>query len=460
MKRVSNYNIYLQMKDQKKRYLLVQGYRGSFDIVDETIAELLQNGETDSACLDEISEANQKILEKRGYITNLSKDKEQAVISKVSETLNNISRKNMCITIMPTYNCNFRCEYCFEQNLLEKGQKWLSKQMDKETVDAIFIQLEKYKEEGNKIGSVYLFGGEPLLRTNRKVVEYICQKCREQSIPISCISNGYDLDKYIDLLKEYQFQRIQITIDGIGSEHDKRRYLTGGQGTYERIMKNISQALDNGVNILLRTNVNQKNVKSMKELIEEYQKRGWVDNPNFKYYFKSTLQCYESAETVYSEIEIMEELSSCLGKDIDKFQYNTIYQGLATSIRDMVKNNRIAPLRSGYCGANTGMYTIDPFGDIYPCWDVLAEPESRIGKVNINKGEFELNSNHDLWKGRTVDKIEDCKSCKYMLFCGGGCSAQAQIMNDDMNKVFCDGFTQIFDEVAVAVCEQHLLEEK
>jgi uncharacterized protein len=103
------------------------------------------------------------------------------------------------------------------------------------------------------------------------------------------------------------------------------------------------------------------------------------------------------------------------------------------------------------------MYTIDPFGDIYPCWDVLSEEECRIGKVDTEKGRFVLNEHEAEWKGRRVDRIEDCKKCRHMLFCGGGCSAQAKVINSDINKVFCDDFETIFNEVAVRVCEEHLL---
>lgn len=106
------------------------------------------------------------------------------------------------------------------------------------------------------------------------------------------------------------------------------------------------------------------------------------------------------------------------------------------------------------------MYTIDPFGDIYPCWDVLSEESERIGYVNNETDEFVFNENHDRWKCRTVDKIPDCKECPYLLFCGGGCAAQAKVMHNDINKVFCDGFQKVFDQVATEVCEKIIQENE
>ncbi len=456
MSRVSNYNIYLKMKKQIGKYLVIQGYRGSFDVIDESIAEILERAEKDSSLLDSISPENKEILSKRGYITDLSEEEEYKFIEKLSHALNAVDRKNILITLMPTYNCNFRCEYCFERELFTKGEELLSEKMSKELVDAVFNQIKKYKDEGLKVSTIYFFGGEPLLRTNKDIVTYICEKSKEEELNLGCVTNGYDLDKYVDLIDEYGFKHVQITIDGIKEEHDKRRYLAGGQGTYDKITANIDLALEKGIPISLRTNVNKKNIEAIDELIEEYKKQGWTEKKNFSYYFKTTLKCYEEVGNALSDVELMNQLTTYFGEDASRFRFNSIYNGVADKLNYMLKNNGFAPMRSGFCGANTGMYTVDPFGDIYACWDVLQEEDCKIGKVDIEKGEFVLNDIHDEWKDRTVDRIDDCKKCKYMLFCGGGCSAQARVMNNDMNKVFCDDYSLLFDEVAVDVCEKFL----
>ncbi|MCR5137625.1 MAG: 4Fe-4S cluster-binding domain-containing protein [Oscillospiraceae bacterium] len=67
------------------------------------------------------------------------------------------------LMILPTYNCNFRCPYCFERHRLSRGQEWLCKTMSEEMVDAIFKAVEKEKARGVKAGSCTLYGGEPFL---------------------------------------------------------------------------------------------------------------------------------------------------------------------------------------------------------------------------------------------------------------------------------------------------------
>jgi uncharacterized protein len=455
MFRVSDYNIYLPLNDSDD-YLIVQGAKGSFDIVDKGTVETLQADGREIENRDRISQENFDILIKRGYITEDNEDEEFKFIEKLSQAINVHGRKSINLTILPTYNCNFRCEYCFERNLQKKGAEWLKKKISSEIVDAVFLQLDDYQKQGLKLEGIYLFGGEPLLKGNRDIVDYICQKANEYELAISCISNGYDLHAYIDLIKKYTFQQVQITVDGIGREHDSRRYLVGGQPTYERIMENIEQALAEGINIVLRTNVNKKNISEMQKLIDIYKEKGWLAKSNFRYYFKSTLKCYDEIGDAYSDVELMKELAKSYDGSIEKFRFNSIYNGISDKLTYMLKNNTFAPLRSGYCGANMGMYTVDPFGDIYPCWDVLTEDDDIIGKVDVDTGRFVFNKNHDKWKARTVDRIEDCKRCKYLFFCGGGCAAQAKIVNHDMNKAYCDDFQILFNQVATEVCEEFL----
>lgn len=459
MYRVSEYNIYIPMK-KSNDYLLVQGARGAFDIVNADIVNALKNFDSDSYEDDMTLVENFDTLVKRGYITNLTPDEEFSFISKLSQTINKKGRNNMSITLLPTYNCNFRCEYCFEKNLQNNGAKWLGKQMSLELVDAIFEALHKYSENGFRVDSVYLFGGEPLLKNNMPIIDRICAKATELRVPIICISNGYSLNEYVEIVNRYNWKYIQITVDGIGEEHDKRRFLVGGQPTYDVIIKNVDEALKKGARIVIRSNINKKNIAGIKKLIDFYKDKGWLEMPNFRYYFKSTMQCYDEIADSYSDVELMKELSEIYGEDnVNKFQFNSVYQGLANRIRHMLENNTFAPLRSGYCGANMGMYTIDPFGDIYPCWDVLSDKSEIIGTVDVHNKNFLFNENNERWKGRTVDKLSKCQKCPYMLFCGGGCAAQAKVLHNDMNMVFCDNFQMLFDEAARDVCEDFLAKQ-
>ena len=35
-----------------------------------------------------------------------------AFVEKISLAMNTVARRGISVTLLPTYNCNFRCEYC------------------------------------------------------------------------------------------------------------------------------------------------------------------------------------------------------------------------------------------------------------------------------------------------------------------------------------------------------------
>lgn len=272
----------------------------------------------------------------------------------------------------------------------EKGQKWMNTIMSKEIVDAIFSQAKKYLDDGKTISNLILFGGEPLLKSNLSIVSYIIKKYEALKIPISTITNVYSIDCYSEFLNKNNLGYLQITLDGKKESHNSRRYLTGGQPTYDKICKNIKLALDKGVEVTVRSNVNKKNFDKIKGLIDMYLSKGWMNYKNFHYYFKSTHECYEVEENVLTDVQLMKKLSEYYD-GVEKYTYNTIYTYISTNISNMITKKGYAPFKSGYCGANNGMYTVDSYGDIYSCWDVLGDKKQVIRTLEIDSGRFKFN---------------------------------------------------------------------
>lgn len=455
--RTSKYNLYFPLSNSKES-LIIQGIYGSFDVVENQLVDLLKE--------EKFEEISQKYKEqgvfnrllKRGYITTKSEEDELSFIQLLCEKMLEKSQKNIHITFVLTYNCNFRCEYCCERFVQNKGKSVLEKCFTTELVDAVFSKIKKFNTEGKRVEGITLFGGEPLLPKNESIVRYICEKASGLNIPIYCISNGYFLKQFVPILKEFDIKKVQITLDGNETEHDKRRFLASGQGTYKTIIDNIDYALQHNINISVRTNVNKKNIDQMESLINLYKDYGWTGYSNFSYYFKSTMPCYEELEDVCSDVELFKEIKRVFGEqDINKFQFNSVYSYLSRSLKNMLESKGFAPLRSAYCGAIAGLYDIDAFGDIYACNDTLTDGNCVIGKVDVQNGEFILNSNHDIWKKRSVATMPKCKKCPYLLFCGGGCAGQARLSGKEgINSSYCMDFQTIFRHVATEVCEEFL----
>ena len=131
------------------------------------------------------------------------------------------------------------------------------------------VYEDKYGKTNDDI-RITIMGGEPLLKCNIKTVEYIFKQAKKREYSIDIVSNGVDLNYYIDLFNEYKdtLNHIQITVDGIKEIHDKRRIFHDGRGSFDLIMKNMKLAIENDILIILRVNVDDTNINELPDLAD------------------------------------------------------------------------------------------------------------------------------------------------------------------------------------------------
>lgn len=159
-------------------------------------------------------------LKERKYIFDSDKDYNKFLF-ELNERINDAEKNSPpCFLVVPTYNCNLRCTYCYERtykidNIKEENLlQIVDKQFD--IIDSI---VEKYKDNNfrhynSRDIRITIMGGEPLLKVNKHIIEYIFNKVKERGYSIDIITNGVDLDSFIDLLSQECLDHIQITLDG------------------------------------------------------------------------------------------------------------------------------------------------------------------------------------------------------------------------------------------------------
>lgn len=118
-----------------------------------------------------------------------------------------------------------------------------------ERIDKI---IEEYESKYSKIESdirITIMVIEPLLKPNLKVVAHILKSTKERRFTADVVSNGVDLNSYIDLFNEYKdtLKHIQITVDSVKEIHDKRRISHDKRGSFEVIMNNIKLVTQNSI---------------------------------------------------------------------------------------------------------------------------------------------------------------------------------------------------------------------
>jgi len=180
----------------------------------------------------------------------------------------------------PTSRCNLKCSHCFYHDSLNKKFNELS-------VD----EIDKITKTMDPILSLILTGGEPYLRHDLdKIVKIFYENTK---VPIITIpSNGWYLskmDKQITNMMEwcpYLTLNQQISIDGIGADHDLIRMdkqVVGSDNSFERAIKTIHhlkklQKTYNRINIGIIITFTSQNQKKFKDIIKEIHSLVEPDN--------------------------------------------------------------------------------------------------------------------------------------------------------------------------------------
>lgn len=160
--RPSFYNINIKLDKSKDYDFIANGHTGALDLIHKETLKSLKEKD-----LRSISDDTLKLLKKRGYLTERTPLEERKYVNAIVETVNikRNNKKHASYMFVVSNNCNFRCSYCFENQISEKGENWSKSTFTKEMVDKAYkamLEIEPKREKHSN--SIYLYGGEPLLK--------------------------------------------------------------------------------------------------------------------------------------------------------------------------------------------------------------------------------------------------------------------------------------------------------
>ncbi len=394
--------IFVDIQDNKK--LLINSLTGTMDEIDAPIYETLSKWQ---ACEDIVAENDLEAellsnLQSRGYLVNNSEEeiaKKNEILRVLRKNHLQMQKEQRAIVFVMTYDCNFRCPYCFE------GDAYLKEEVI--TTEQIDIAL---KLAGDGVEEISIFGGEPFLPKTIPALEHLFNKAPDKAYQI--FTNGYYLTEFLDLLLSVNISQVVITLDGSEESHNSRRFLANGKPTFKKIMDGVEKCLESGIHIRIRMNLDKNNydegISLREKLLDKFS--GYEDNLSFEL---ATL-----LENSHDErIDIITEvyLSDIKYSFTDRERINNFITKKNSILDHLVYGRDINPLYS-YCYAHVDGMAFDPYGDIYPCLGCVGKERFSIGKYHPLI-EFKENS----IRNRNIEKIPECRDCIYSLLCGGGC---------------------------------------
>ena len=305
----------------------------------------------------------------------------------------------LCITVMTTGACNFRCSYCFESHEHPS--------LSSESISNICSIVSEYKRDHNELKRLIViwFGGEPTLS-----IEYIVELsqslkkiAQKESIDYSSriITNGYHLDRIIPLIEDLNLTDIQVTLDGMPDTHDSRRMHASGKKTFNKIIENLLQ-IETRIDLVIRVNVDSENINQIRELFLMVKQLPF--SPEVRVFFQPML------------VEDYGGESSCyLGRITNDRALYLEYLELQKDIGILEK-----PVFLGaFCNVDfPGALVVTSDGKIVKCWADINDREKNDIKV------YDSNVSQRIRKfyGSVFDlRYERCEACVIFPACLGGC---------------------------------------
>lgn len=335
----------------------------------------------------------------------------------------------LALTIAPTLECNFRCVYCYETP--KKG--FMSENVQQAIVDF----LEKRIKDIKKF-DVTWYGGEPLVAQNIvcDLSEKFVELCEKNNVEYKAymVSNASLLDsEIIEKFKQYKISGIQITLDGMKEIHDKRRVSKDGISKFDKIVDNINKLLSVGVDVAIRVNVDKNNASEIESLISYLSKI--LVTKKVKFGFGQVMSCTNACKNIESTCYNTKEFA----QEMFGYYRLLIKYGFAEANPYPYPTFKVT-----YCMSDlVNSFVVDPEGYLYKCWNNVGDIDTAVG--NICDKEFDvLSSKQAKWILRNPISREECRKCKLLPICMGGCPHKSVMEKLDET---CDYTKYLIDEM-------------
>ncbi|WP_455644705.1 TIGR04083 family peptide-modifying radical SAM enzyme [Methanosphaera sp.] len=344
----------------------------------------------------------------------------------------------MHIMIIPTMGCPANCSYCW-------SSETTSLVMSKETMNDTVEWLKDFKKEPV---TFTFHGGEPLL-AGYDFYEHALNKIDTELdflYPAFAIQTNLWLmdDHLAELFKKYEVP-IGSSLDGPKDLNDIQR----GIGYFEKTIKGYEIAKKHDLRVSFISTFTNYSIKRKEEIFNFFKDNGF----NMKIH--PALPSIKSHKSDNFALE-PEDYGELLLYLLDQ------YLDLADTIE--LKNIdhlcKGAFMRKGlvctYVDCMGSTFAVGPDGSIYPCYRFVDMPDYVIGHVSDKPTYDELmNSKAEKLLLEYKDFVdEDCKDCKHIDYCRGGCPYNAlTISNHEVNCVdpHCKAYKMIYDEIDEAL---------
>lgn len=435
--RPSKFNVFIPLQDEQ--LLIFNTFSDSRVVVDKQLFEAIETCDLQRFLSDK-QRAQLHQLKELGIMIDDDADEDREIEYWFQGV--KFDTSIMSVNVLTTLACNMKCIYCFQQGLGSKHS--MKKKMASEVCNWLINKLESVRPRQL---TITFFGGEPLL--NIEAVNFISKTLYHESkkrgvvLNIEIITNGLLLTaELVDYLNPFGLRWVKVTLDGDETTHNRMRprktdsaYGKKSRGTYRDIIKNLLD-IKGKVPIIIGGNYDDTTKSHIPALLDDLKNVGFSDEIK-EIAFKPILgfpghekrSAYPIEACTFAETKVDDIL--WLIQETEKRGFKPLKKIALGPCEAMREYN----------------YTIGPNGDLYKCVALAGRNEYAVGSIENDPIENRFNPrNVDFM---TADAWKECKECKFVPICGGGCRAGAITQKDNMFAIACE--KEYFEKVTTRI---------
>lgn len=284
-----------------------------------------------------------------------------------------MAKRTLYGTVIVTYRCNARCNMCDCFRDPSKPEEEITLADIKRLPEMAFTNIT---------------GGEPFIR--RDIAE-IVRELYKKSDRIVISTNGYFMDRILELCEEFPKVGIRISIEGLQETNDKIRGIPDGfnrgYGTLKKLVEMKHPDVGFGMTV---QDMNCGDLVPLYNIANEMGMEFATATLHNSFYFRKTDNKIDNKLKVTRSFEklINELLKSKSPKKWFRAYFN---HGL---INYIYGNRRLLP-----CDMSKNAFFIDPFCDVIPCNGM----EKKAVMGNLREQSWE-----ELWNSEQAQKVREC----------------------------------------------------
>lgn len=360
------------------------------------------------------------------------------------------------ILLSVTGRCNFNCRHCYME-----APKGLLGEFTKEELN----ELLRGMMDAN-VQEIALTGGEPLLCPH---LYWFIRRLRQEYICLSEIfTNGALIsEEFLLFLKELGcYPVFKVSFDGAGA-HD---YMRGKKGAEEETLRGVRLLLEHGFKVVIVSCIDKVAARQLPQTFDLLRDMGidqwWISEPVETGNWKGN----NSGLTLEEMTNCMEYILRRWAKEGRPFHLRLWLYGRYYKKEEgpfFVRQPVSKSDQDYLCASSQFFACIQPDGVMIPCAGYIGSYVTKdmpnVKEVSISEAweDTRLRKICDIRKAEIAKENKECRTCKYLYDCAGGCRSAAITrtgnvwIKDPLTcQVFREGYRERFYKLADELMEE------